>query len=86
VPITEVLLDLVRAELGVGVVHRWVAAPQIRSGALHACRLTRAGLWKTWKAVFARRTPHRAALTDLVSMIRGGAGDAGRRRRAAAAS
>jgi LysR family transcriptional regulator for metE and metH len=83
VPITEVMMELVKAEAGVAVVHRWIAEPQIRSGAVVACRLTRGGLWKSWKAVYARATPHRAALRDLIALVRGAKIGAGQRRTAA---
>jgi LysR family transcriptional regulator, regulator for metE and metH len=80
VPITEVLFDLVKADLGVAVVHRWTAEPHLRAGAVSACRLGRGGLWKTWKAVYPRATPHRDAIVDLVALIRSGNLVAGQRR------
>lgn len=80
VPVTEVMMELVRAEVGVAIVHRWIAEPQLRSGALVACRLTRGGLWKSWKAVSARMSPHRAALDDLIALLREARLGAGQRR------
>lgn len=85
VPITEVLIELVKAETGIGIVHRWIAEPQIRSGAVVACRLTRTGLRKTWKAVHAQHAPRREALADLIALIRGAARAPGQRRVAAPA-
>ena len=43
VPITEVMMELVKADVGIAIVHRWIAEPQLRSGAvvgvpLDACR------------------------------------------------
>jgi len=86
IPITEVMLELVKAEVGIAVVHRWIAEPQIRSGAVVALRLTRGGLWKSWKAVHARTTPHRAALHDLIALVRGAQIGAGQRRGAVRAA
>ena len=80
VPITEVMMELVKADAGVAIVHRWVAEPQIRSGAVTALRLTRGGLWKSWQAVYARTTPHRDALRDLVAQVRGARIASGQRR------
>lgn len=80
VPITEVMMELVKAEAGIAIVHRWVAEPQIRSGAVVALRLTRGGLWKSWQAVYARTTPHREALRDLVALVRNARIGAGQRR------
>jgi LysR family transcriptional regulator for metE and metH len=82
VPITEVMMELVKAEIGIAIVHRWIAEPQIRSGAVVACRLGRGGLWKPWKAVYARSTPHRDALRDLVALVRSAKIGAGQRRTA----
>lgn len=70
VPITEVMMELVKAGAGVAIVHRWIAEPQIRAGTVTALRLTRGGLWKSWQAVFARTTLHREALRDLIALIR----------------
>jgi DNA-binding transcriptional LysR family regulator len=80
VPITEVMMELVKADAGVAVVHRWVAEPQLRSGAVVALRLTRGGLWKSWQAVYARTTPHRDALRDLVAQVRDARIASGQRR------
>lgn len=80
VPITEVMMELVKADAGIAIVHRWVAEPQIRSGAVVALRLTRAGLWKSWQAVFTRGSAHRDALRDLVALVRQARIGAGQRR------
>lgn len=82
VSITEVMMELVKADAGIAIVHRWVAEPQLRDGALIALRLTRGGLWKPWKAAFARATPHRAAVRELVALIRRAKIGAGQRRAA----
>jgi LysR family transcriptional regulator for metE and metH len=80
VPITEVMLELVKADLGVAVVHRWIAEPQVRAGEVVALRLGRGGLWKTWKAAFARRSERRAELLELVGLLRGSFRTPGQRR------
>lgn len=82
VPITEVMMELVKAGAGIAVVHRWIAEPQLRSGAVVACRLTRGGLWKPWKAVYPRATTHREALRDLIALVRHAKIGAGQRRTA----
>jgi LysR family transcriptional regulator for metE and metH len=80
VPITEVMMELVKADAGIAIVHRWVAEPQIRSGAVVALRLTRGGLWKSWQAVYLRTTSRREALRDLVALVRNARIGAGQRR------
>ncbi|MEW6270889.1 MAG: LysR substrate-binding domain-containing protein [Thermodesulfobacteriota bacterium] len=91
VPITEVMLELVKADLGAAVVHRWIVEPQVRAGAVIALRLGRRGLWKVWKAAFARTSGRRAELLELVALLRGSLRAPGQRRlpgarRAAAAA
>jgi len=80
VPITEVMMELVKAGAGIAVVQRWVAEPQIRAGGVVACRLTRGGLWKPWKAAYARESPRRDALRELVALVRRSRIAAGQRR------
>ncbi len=73
-------MEPVKADAGIAIVHRWVAEPQIRSGAVVALRLTRGGLWKSWQAVYPRTTSRREPLLDLVSLIRNARIGAGQRR------
>jgi LysR family transcriptional regulator for metE and metH len=51
VQLTEAILELVRAGLGISVFAQWAVAPHVESGALVARRLTRRGVRRTWRAV-----------------------------------
>jgi LysR family transcriptional regulator for metE and metH len=53
VPLTEAILELVRANLGISVLARWAVAPQIASGELVAVPLDAPGARRRWSA--ARR-------------------------------
>lgn len=51
VPLTEAILELVKAGLGVSVMARWAVEPAIRSGEVRAVRVTRRGVFRSWTAV-----------------------------------
>lgn len=51
VPLTEAILEMVKAGLGVSVMARWAIEPAIRAGAVRAVRITRRGVRRAWTAV-----------------------------------
>lgn len=53
-PLTEAILELVKAGLGVSVMARWAIEPSIKSGAVTAVRITRGGVFRSWTAVTLR--------------------------------
>jgi LysR family transcriptional regulator, regulator for metE and metH len=54
VPLTEAILELVKAGLGVSVMARWAIEPAIRSGAVKAIRIGKRGVFRSWTAVTLR--------------------------------
>ena len=52
--LTEAIVELVKAGMGVAVLARWSVTPQIVSGELRAVRLTRAGFYRDWSVAQLR--------------------------------
>jgi LysR family transcriptional regulator for metE and metH len=69
VPLTEAMIELIRAGLGVSVMARWAVIPQLASGVVKGIPLTANGLHRDWRAALlkARRiTPY---LEDFISLL-----------------
>jgi LysR family transcriptional regulator for metE and metH len=70
VSLTEAVIAMVEAGLGVGAVPRWTVVPAIKSGQLVSVRLGR-GLHRNW-GVATRRTSGRSDVVDeFVDLVRG---------------
>jgi LysR family transcriptional regulator for metE and metH len=69
VSLTEAVVSMVEAGLGVGVVPRWTVAPALKAGQLVSVRLGR-GLHRHW-GVATRRSAGRSAVVDeFVDLVR----------------
>lgn len=65
VPLTETIVGLSRARLGVGLVSRWAVAPYVDRGEVVVRRLTRKGLPETWSSVYRRDASDHLPLADI---------------------
>jgi LysR family transcriptional regulator for metE and metH len=53
--LTEAIVEMVKAGLGVAILARWAVQPHLQSGAVTALRLGREGHHRTWAAVMRNR-------------------------------
>ncbi len=70
VPLTEAIVELVKANLGVGLVSRWAVSPSLARGEVIARRFTRAGLKEKWAAVYRRDAAVRFPLARFAELLR----------------
>jgi LysR family transcriptional regulator for metE and metH len=54
VPLTEAILELVKAGLGISVMARWAIEPAIKAGSVQAVRISKRGVFRPWSAVSLR--------------------------------
>jgi LysR family transcriptional regulator for metE and metH len=69
VPLTEAILELVKADQGVGVMARWAIDPAIRAGAVRAVRIGRKGVFRPWLAATLRHRVEPKWQTDFVALM-----------------
>ena len=68
-PLTEAILDVTRAGLGVAAMSAWIAAPHLASGELVAKRLQKGPLQRPWRIAYRRE--HEQAARMLAPILQG---------------
>ena len=69
VQLSEAIIELVKAGLGLAAMSRWSIEPYVRSGALKTARLTKKGFKRRWGAAMLRDmavAPHARDFIDLI--------------------
>lgn len=69
VQLTEAIVELVKAGLGISVLATWAVAPHVESGALAARPLTRKGLRRQWSAARLRGQSAPAYLLEFEELL-----------------
>ena len=70
VMLTEAILEMVKARLGVSVMQTWAIEPALRAGDVRAVPITASGIHRQWTAATLReagRVPHVDAFIDLLA-------------------
>jgi LysR family transcriptional regulator for metE and metH len=70
IQLTEAIVEMVKAGLGLSVLPRWAVVPQVESGELLARPLTRAGRYRQWSAAYRAKPsapPYLLAFVDLLA-------------------
>lgn len=69
VQLTEAIIEMTKAGLGLSVLARWAAAEAIRTGALRALPLTPRGFYRDWSAATLRSNSAPAYLGEFVRLL-----------------
>ncbi len=69
VQLTEAIIEMVRAGLGVSALARWAVAQQIESGKLAARPLTRKGFQRQWSAALLKNDFTPAYVTEFIELL-----------------
>jgi LysR family transcriptional regulator for metE and metH len=69
VELTEAIIEMVKAGLGIAVMARWAVAPQIEAGTLRALPLTARGLHRRWSAAIIRNKATPPYVSSFVRML-----------------
>jgi LysR family transcriptional regulator for metE and metH len=70
VVLTEAIVELVRAGIGVSAVPRWTVARELRNGEIVALRFTKKGLLRKWGAATLKTEQRSEPLELLIELIR----------------
>lgn len=69
IQLTEAIVEMVKAGLGLSVLARWAVAPQIERGEIVARPLTRAGRYRQWSAAYRAKPAVPAYLLGFVDVL-----------------
>jgi LysR family transcriptional regulator for metE and metH len=67
--LTEAILELVKARMGVSVMANWAVAPHVRLGQLAAVRITARGMRRRWSAAVRSDTTSPPWLMDFIASL-----------------
>jgi LysR family transcriptional regulator for metE and metH len=71
VALTEAIVSLVKAGMGVAVLTKWAVAPQLASGELKAVKLTREGFYREWSMAQLKSKSAPAYVEEFIRVLAG---------------
>ena len=71
VQLTEAILEMVKAGLGVTVMPAWVVRPALKGGKLRTVRITRAGIHREWSAATLAGAADPPYLGEFIDLVKG---------------
>jgi LysR family transcriptional regulator for metE and metH len=69
VRLTEAMIELAKAGLGIGVLSTWAAAPHVAAGTVRAIPLTRGRFGRTWSAAMLKGMAKLPHVVDFVEIL-----------------
>ena len=69
-PLTEAIIEFVRAGQGLTLLSRWSLGPYLERGDLVTRPFGRSGMRRTWQLVWPKRTKFEAPITTLATLLR----------------
>jgi LysR family transcriptional regulator for metE and metH len=69
VELTEAIIEMVKAGLGIGVMARWAVTPQLNAGTLRALPLTARGFHRRWHAAMIRHKATPPYVSSFVELL-----------------
>jgi LysR family transcriptional regulator for metE and metH len=69
VELTEAIIEMVKAGLGIGVMARWAVTPHVEAGRLRALPLTARGFHRRWSAAMIRQKTMPAYVLSFVQLL-----------------
>lgn len=67
--LTEAILEMVRARMGVSVLPAWSIAPALESGMVRAIRITRRGVFRRWEAATLAAAPPSDFVEHFIAVV-----------------
>jgi LysR family transcriptional regulator for metE and metH len=72
IELTEALIEMVRAGIGVAVLAQWAVAPYVQAGKLTTTRFTEPGLRRRWSAALLQQPTIPLHLREFINLLRAG--------------
>jgi LysR family transcriptional regulator for metE and metH len=69
VQLTEAIIEMAKADVGIGILARWAVTPQIEAGTIHALPLTKGGLHRRWGAAILKSKSPSPYLLEFIHLL-----------------